>query len=268
MLYRTYVLLSGAFTISCSWDSDQHWLYSDEPRCAEGGGPELTASGTCNSWIERSTDATTSLWNYCWPATDCLLGIWSLRSWSWWRLCQVRGQGQQSGRGPARLNGVCFQCGQDGHYSTVCTQPCNALVQQRLPSTVQGAGGISQTLQLNSRGLSRCIGTQKGIDRVEPLNQFRRRKSRKRALTSAGTHQLDGQPATISGISDDLIGETNECFVKANAQLASTNGPHDGIHGLDGHGLAFQKPTLAPRGQSIGNSGIRSYITYIGPTSG
>ena len=51
----------------------------------------------------------------------------------------------------------------------------------------------------------------------------------------------------------------SNCIISCQFQiikLASTHGPHDGLYGLDGHGLATQKPTWAPRGQSIGNSGV------------
>ena len=58
---------------------------------------------------------------------------------------QGRGRGQQSGRGSRRPSGFCFLCEQDGHYQSVCTQPCNAeLAQQWLISIVQGAEGNSR----------------------------------------------------------------------------------------------------------------------------
>ena len=49
-------------------------------------------------------------------------------------------------------------------------------------------------------------------------------------------------------------------------QLASTNGAHDGPHVYVGYGLATQKQTWAPRGQSTGNSGASPCITFMRPT--
>ena len=45
-------------------------------------------------------------------------------------------------------------------------------------------------------------------------------------------------------------------------QLVNANGAHDGLDGLDGNGLASQKPTWAPRGQS---TWIQVLAQYSGP---